>query len=294
MKNRSVLARLAALGMSIVLCFGVVACGEKEESSGRGRTEKEADEEEEKEEESKDDENKEDGNKESEEKKVSDEKKQSGSGKEEARQNAGKEAAAANEKEERTPAVADGKIEGHYVASVDVGEEYFMEQMDLQGNGDVAEAFRGADFSFDVTLDLKEDNTGVMGFDMESFIGHFVDFLDEHFVEVMIASMESQGTSKEDMLAQAKQAGYDNLEDFLVDYKDMYMGIFEKAMRNGAESAGETTLDLTWEEKGDQIAIKANRETLMMDIGSDGSLTIVLPADQSPTQSDIEMVFMKQ
>ena len=50
MKNRTVLARLAALGMSIALCFGVVACGEKEDSSERSRTEKEAEEEDEKEE----------------------------------------------------------------------------------------------------------------------------------------------------------------------------------------------------------------------------------------------------
>ena len=50
MKNRTVLARLAALGMSIALCFGVVACGEKDDSSERRRTEKEAEEEDEKEE----------------------------------------------------------------------------------------------------------------------------------------------------------------------------------------------------------------------------------------------------
>lgn len=297
MKNRTVLARLAALGMSVVLCFGLMACGEeKEDSSDRSRTEKDADEEEdEKEEESKEDETKEDESKEEEDKKENTDAKEETSGKDEARAGSGKTDAAQSGKEERTPAVSDGEIAGHYVSTVDLGEEYFLEQMAGAGEmGDLADLFKGADFSFESTLDLKADGTGVIGFDLETFYGNMYNWMDKNYIDMMKAAFVAVGYSEDDLLDMLKQEGYKSLDDALQDYKEEAMEEFEKQMRENSNDAANARAELTWEEDGDTVKlINEEGNSIPVARGADGSLTMTLSKDNSPTGTEMELVFKK-
>ena len=291
MKNRTVLARLAALGMSIALCFGVVACGEKEDSSERSRTEKEAEEEDEKEEDVKEENEKD----EEDEKKEETEKKEEPSEKEVGRESNKKEdAAAQGGKEESTAATSDSEAAGHYVSKVDLGEDYFLEQMGTTEMGDMADMFKGADFSFEATLDLNKDGTGVLGFDLERFYGNMYDFMDEHYIDMMKAAFETMGFSDEELLDMLKEAGYKTLDEALEDYKKEAMEEFDQQMRDNSSDAANSTLELTWEEDGDTIQlINEEGRKLSVDRQADGSLIIEMPASQSPTGSKIEMVFVK-
>ena len=285
MKNRTVLARLAALGMSIMLCFGVVACGEEEDSSRGTRTESEKDE---------DTDEKEDSDKKEEgDEKETEEKESDADAKETTDE---KEADAPKEDVVVETHVDDGKREGHYVAVIDLGEEYFMDAMDTSGVEGMSEMFKGADFTFSATLDLNEDGSGKMAFDMEEFYGHMYDFVDEHFTEIMQAAFDSMGLTEEQLNDMLKAEGYASLEEALEEMKEESLKEFEDAMREGGGDASDYDVDLTWKEDGSKVVLThaESGNDLELEIGNDGGLSMTLSEEDSPTNQELELVFYKK
>ncbi len=287
MKNRTVLARLAALGVSIMLCFGVVACGEEEESSRGTRSESEKEEDEDKEEDDK--------KEESEEKEETEEKEEATEEKEAADDNS-KEADAPKEDVVVETHVDDGVREGHYVATIDLGEEYFMEAMDTSGVEGMSDLFKGADFTFSATLDLNEDGSGKMAFDMEEFYSHMAEFVDANFEEIMKAAFTSMGVTDEQLEDMLKEEGYASLEDALAEMKEEAMKEFDDAMRDGGGNSEDYEAELTWKEDGSKLILThaESGNDLELEIGNDGGLSMTLSEEDSPTNQELELVFYKK
>ena len=282
MKNRTVMARLAALGMSVMLCFGAVACGEEESDSRGTRTESEKEEDE----------------------KETDEKEETSEDKETETDKGGSEEKENNSKDEQAeapkdntndaPSVNDGKIEGHYVAVVDLGEDYFMDNMGSEYS-EVAEMFRGADFTFSATLDLNEDGTGHLAFDMDEFYQHMYDWMDKNYIDMMKGVFASMGIDDDQLLEMVKGEGYTTVEEALEDMKEDMMKEFDESMRDGGGSKEDMETDLKWEENGTKLDLTAdNGNVTSMTIGADGSLTLELDEEDSPTNSAMELVFKKR
>ena len=289
MKNRTVMARLAALGMSVMLCFGAVACGE-EESSSRGTRSESEKEEDEKETDEKENEEKE----ETSEEKETDEETGKDVAEEKENNSKDEQAEAPKDNSNDAPSVNDGKIEGHYVAVVDLGEDYFMDSMGSEYS-EVAEMFRGADFTFSATLDLNEDGTGHLAFEMDEFYQHMYDFMDKNYIDMMKGVFASMGIDDDQLLEMVKGEGYTTVEEALEDMKEEMMQEFDESMRDGGGSKEDMEADLKWEENGTKLDLTAdNGNVTSMTIGADGSLTLELDEEDSPTNSAMELVFKKR
>ncbi|MBR3517176.1 MAG: hypothetical protein IKO10_12780 [Lachnospiraceae bacterium] len=296
MKNRTVMARLAALGMSVMLCFGAVACGEEESDSRGTRTESEKEEDEketdEKEETSEDKETETDEKEETSEDKETETDK--GGSEEKENNSKDEQAEAPKDNTNDAPSVNDGKIEGHYVAVVDLGEDYFMDNMGSEYS-EVAEMFRGADFTFSATLDLNEDGTGHLAFDMDEFYQHMYDWMDKNYIDMMKGVFASMGIDDDQLLEMVKGEGYTTVEEALEDMKEDMMKEFDESMRDGGGSKEDMETDLKWEENGTKLDLTAdNGNVTSMTIGADGSLTLELDEEDSPTNSAMELVFKKR
>ena len=284
MKNRTVMARLAALGMSVMLCLGAVACGEEESDSRGTRTESEKEE----------DEKETDEKEETSEEKETDEETGKDVAEEKENNSKDEQAEAPKDNSNDAPSVNDGKIEGHYVAVVDLGEDYFMDSMGSEYS-EVAEMFRGADFTFSATLDLNEDGTGHLAFEMDEFYQHMYDWMDKNYIDMMKGVFASMGIDDDQLLEMVKGEGYTTVEEALEDMKEEMMQEFDESMRDGGGSKEDMETDLKWEENGTKLDLTAdNGNVTSMTIGADGSLTLELDEEDSPTNSAMELVFKKR
>ena len=321
MKNRTVLARLAALGMGIILCFGATACTKDESSDRSTRSERDKDDDDDDDDkDERDDKDEDDDDKESRNRKDDDDDKDERDSKDDDDDDKDARAGKNDDDDDRATAntgnrrddligslakddddttvavVSDGKLEGFYSAEFNVGEEFFLDQFKEQGYDEYAEIFKGADFTFNATLDLKKDGTGQLSYDLEGFYDNMHDFVEDHFIDIMKTEFAAMGMTDEQLEKMFSDAGYSSMEEALDDYKEEAMQSFDASMRQSAgNSLRNSNIDFTWEEKGSDIVLtNEDGRALNLEVASDGSLLLDISKSNSPTGQAMELVFYKK
>ena len=89
---------------------------------------------------------------------------------------------------------------GRYIAVIDLSDRYLS-----SSNEETAKVLKDADFTFNAVLDIKDDHTAVMNFDIEKFYDNMYQFVDENYVDILKKSMASYGMTDEQLDEYARQ-----------------------------------------------------------------------------------------
>lgn len=180
---------------------------------------------------------------------------------------------------------------GRYIAVVDLSDRYLS-----SSNEETAKVLKDADFTFDAVLDIKDDHTAVMNFDIEKFYDNMYQFVDENYVDILKKSMASYGMTEEQLDEYARQKEYENADAMLNDMKEELLEVFVQTMRGDDETANVEPVELTWSLNKDQLSLTSmnNSETRDVTLNKDGSFTMMLSIDEDILSEEVEMAFTKQ
>ncbi len=180
---------------------------------------------------------------------------------------------------------------GRYIAVIDLSDRYLS-----SSNEETAKVLKDADFTFDAVLDIKDDHTAVMNFDIEKFYDNMYQFVDENYVDILKKSMASYGMTDEQLDEYARQKEYENADAMLNDMKEELLEVFVQTMRGDDETANVEPVELTWSLNEDQLSLTSmnNSETRDVTLNKDGSFTMMLSIDEDILSEEVEMAFTKQ
>jgi len=180
---------------------------------------------------------------------------------------------------------------GRYIAVIDLSDRYLS-----SSNEETAKVLKDADFTFDAVLDIKDDHTAVMNFDIEKFYDNMYQFVNENYVDILKKSMASYGMTDEQLDEYARQKEYENADAMLNDMKEELLEVFVQTMRGDDETASVEPVELTWSLNKDQLSLTSmnNSETRDVTLNKDGSFTMMLSIDEDILSEEVEMAFTKQ
>ena len=158
---------------------------------------------------------------------------------------------------------------GRYVATYFIPNEVWESSMGADGEF-FLDVMEDDAFSIDFIMDIESEGTAVLSADYDKFVGDFVDWMDVHYIDLMKAAYEAEG-----------EKWSSEVEDYLIENKDMMMDTLTDSMTSSMESAESRLADLTWEQKGDKITFTGdNGVAKSCDVYSDGSFLLSLTADE--------------
>ncbi len=191
-----------------------------------------------------------------------------------------RKAAAVQQEEEKVPAIEvwDEDIEARYVASYVITEEKTAELLKAIGKEDRSGYFTGMDSVFDVVMDLKDDGSAVMYYDIEGWSADMKDNLESKFYDTMIAKYEEDGISREELEKQMIQNGYKSLEDGLDVMKRAFLKELDPMIEEVMQPTKDIRIHMTGTKEGDTLYLEGAGH---LQINDDGSFDYRMPAAQS-------------
>ena len=293
MKNRTIWARWAAIGLSMMLCFGAAGCGKEEEAVSETGAEGETEEVE------KEDTEK---NAPSEEKETQTEKEEAGNRNEYDNSHIYSMGMPKDGNTNVTLSEDEFAYVGNYSVNVYLGDNYLIDHI-LNGDEEYTQypqLFESAALYFDATLHLCYDNTAYISYGLEEkeLYDQIYNWIDKGYVDAMKWALERVGIDDALWLQMVNDKGYTTADEAWDAIKEDMIMQFETFVRDSGWSTDEAEIGLTWKANGNEIELTAdNGYTTSMIYGysiyNPDEMKWEVDEKDSPTNTPIVIMFAK-